>query len=575
MSKFNLQILKSKNIKFTNILSLLILLSYVANNNCETVSSSIKLADQVISNIFQEPGKSVALPSDSQAGHDLDNNCPATVITRGTNPWPVIQAKIQNSVVQIFSQVAEFNWLQPYATPAQGIGTGSGFFINDQGVLITNAHVVSQAKVITCQIPALGKEQFELEVIGISFDRDIALLRLKDYETVSNLLGGAIPFLELGDSEAMLRGEEIMAVGFPLGQQSLKTTVGVISGYYSENGRYYIQIDAAINPGNSGGPSVNGMGQVIGINSAIIPDAQNVGYIIPVRELQMVLKDLYEAPNRLLRRPYLGVFYTAAGKEMAEYLGNPTTGGCLVYDIAKGSLCDKVGLKPYDMIYEVNGQKLDAYAEISMPQKADKISLSDYMSYVTLGSEVSLVIYRNGERKEFKFKFDVGTLPAVRSMYPDYEKIEFEVFGGFVIMPLSQNHLPLLAARETGLIKFLKPLDQIDPVLVISHILPGSAAQSSRLFAPGKCIKELNGVEVSTMAEFRAALKKSLVTGIVTLKTDNDVFSVFSLPKILQNEPRLAGTYNYQISETVRELIQIFDPKKVVPAKPVKAKSKK
>lgn len=546
MSKFNLQILN-----FKNILSLLVLclISPVANSS-ETV-------------VTLEPSHTTV-------------NCPAPVIMRGTNPWPVIQAKLQNSVVQVFSQIAAFNWLQPYATPSQGIGTGSGFFINDQGVLITNAHVVSQAKVITCQIPALGKEQFELEVIGISFDRDIALLRLKDFETVANLLGGTIPFLELGDSETVLRGEELMAIGYPLSQQSLKTTVGVMSGYHSEKGRYYIQIDAAINPGNSGGPSVNSLGQVIGINSAIIPDAQNVGYIIPVRELQMVLKDLYEAPNRLLRRPYLGIFYTAASKDTANFLGNPTPNGCLVYDIAKGSLCDQVGLKAGDMIYEVNGHKLDAYAEISLPKKADKISLVDFMSYVTLGSEVSIVVYRLGERKEFKFKFDVDVkaLPAVRSMHPDYEKIEYEVFGGFVIMPLAQDHLPLLANSDTSLVKYLKPLNQVDPVLVISHILPGSAAQSSRIFGPGNCLKELNGEAVTTMAEFRTALKKSLQTGIVILKTDNDVFSVFSLARILQDEPKLASIYNYQISETVRELIQKFDLKQIA-AKPIKAKSKK
>ncbi len=559
MSKLNLQIFNSKN-----ILSLLILLSHIVQSSCEVTNNSEQLPDQLIVDLLQEPTDDIA---NYQAG------CPATVITRGSNPWPVIQAKIQNSVVQIFSQVAEFNWLQPYATPAQGITSGSGFFINDQGVLITNAHVINQAKVITCQIPALGKEQFELEVIGVSFDRDIALLRLKDLDGTSSALGGAIPFLELGDSEAVLRGEEIMAVGFPLGQQFLKTTVGVISGYESLDGRQYIQIDAAINPGNSGGPAVNGMGQVVGINTAGIREAQNVGYIIPVRELQMVLKDLYEAPNRLLRRPYLGVFYSSATKEVANFLGNPPTGGCLIFDTAKGGLVDKVGLKPYDMIYEINGQKVDFYGEISLPKKADKISLADYMSYVTLGSDVSLVIYRYGERKEFKFKFDDAALPSVRSMHPDYEKIEYEVFGGFVIMPLAQNHLPLLAPKETRLVKYIKPQDQIDPVLVISHILPASAAQSSRIFSPGNCLKELNGVEVATMKEFRAALKKSLETGIVTLKTDNDVFSVFSLAKILQDEPKLAGIYNYQISEAIRELIQKFDINKVV-AKPVKVKHK-
>ncbi len=103
------------------------------------------------------------------------------IVTKN-DPWLAVQPKVKDTVVQVFSQVGEFNWLEPYKTPNQSEGRGSGFFINEDGDIITNAHVVDQAKAVSIQIPSLGKEQFEVEIIGVSFDRDIALLRLKKNE---------------------------------------------------------------------------------------------------------------------------------------------------------------------------------------------------------------------------------------------------------------------------------------------------------------------------------------------------------------------------------------------------------
>ena len=106
-------------------------------------------------------------------------------------------------------------------------------------------------------------------------------------EIIKNEIGG-VKFLTLGDSDYVHRADEIMALGYPLGQQNLKSTTGVVSG----REQHLIQISAPINPGNSGGPSLNIRGEVIGINTAYIPDAQSVGYIIPINELKIILEDL-------------------------------------------------------------------------------------------------------------------------------------------------------------------------------------------------------------------------------------------------------------------------------------------
>src|SRR5207249_4901678 len=121
------------------------------------------------------------------------------------------------------------------------------FFINDEGDLITNAHVVNQAPTVWIQIPSLGKQIIDVDVLSVSPERDLALLRVKPegLKTIRAALG-SIPYLSFGDSDTVKRSEEVLALGYPLGQQSLKSTSGVISGREG----HLIQMSAAINPGN-------------------------------------------------------------------------------------------------------------------------------------------------------------------------------------------------------------------------------------------------------------------------------------------------------------------------------------
>jgi serine protease Do len=230
-------------------------------------------------------------------------------------PWRPIQEEIHDTVVQIFSQIAETDLLQPYKTPAQYSVRGSGFIINDKGDIITNAHVVEQAIAIWIQIPSLGKCLLDVDLVGICPERDLALLRITD-EGLALLRAqkGFIPYLTLGDSDTVRRADEVLALGYPLGQESLKSTTGVISG----REKNLIQMSAPINPGSSGGPLLNVKGQVIGINTAGITEAQNIGYIIPINELCVILPELYT--SKLLRKPTMGVLLINATHALTEFL---------------------------------------------------------------------------------------------------------------------------------------------------------------------------------------------------------------------------------------------------------------
>ncbi|MDR3646896.1 MAG: trypsin-like peptidase domain-containing protein [Candidatus Babeliales bacterium] len=470
-------------------------------------------------------------------------------------PWAEIRSGFKDCVVQIFCHAGEFNWLEPYKSPTQREGAGSGFFIDDKGHIVTNAHVVNQAKAITLQIPALGKERLDVEIVGICFDRDIALLKIsaEDLDKIKKAVG-KIPYLKLGNSDKISGGSEIMVLGYPLGQQCLKSTKGVVSG----RERQLIQIDAPINPGNSGGPVVNVNGEVIGIASSGILEAQNVGYIIQVNELKVVLGSLLNPPSsKLVRKPFLGVFYNIGSDSLSKYLGNPQ-GGCYITGVYKDSLLDKVGIKSGDVIFEVNGNKVDFYGEIKLPGSDDKISLTDYISFLPLDKDINLAVYRDSARKDFNFKFTQSKLPKIRLMHPDYERIDFEVFAGLVVMELARNHTPYLLMAAPDLIKYEEAKNQTEPVLVVTHVLADSQASRSRILAPGTLITQVNGNDVKTLQEYRKAIRNSMDSGFFTIKTSNDIFAVFDLKKVVQDEMRLPKIYRYPLSNVVEELIKRY-----------------
>src|SRR3989339_408450 len=483
--------------------------------------------------------------------------------------WSKVQANVKNTVVQVFVQIAQFNWVQPYATPAQGEATGTAFFIDEEGYLITNAHVVSQARALAIQVPVFGKERLGVEIIGVCFDRDLALLRVNHEGRVCLREAlGKIPYLKLGDSNQVNRSDEIMTLGFPLGQQSLKSTVGVVSGRESVEFRQYIQIDAAINPGNSGGPSLNYNGEVVGINTAHIPGAQLVGYIIPINELKIILDELYKKEHeqdKLLRKPYLGILYNASTLALNRYLGNPP-GGVYISEVYKGCILDKAGIKKGDVLFEINGKKLDMFGQLNVPWLEDKISVEDYIFYLKYGQMITLKIYRNGEVKEFTLKFEHSDLPPVRTIYPDFEEVEYDVVGGMVVMELRRNHLPLLINVMPTLVQYGEAKNQLKSAVIITHVLPDSAAQRSRVLGSGMRLKEVNGIKMNSLADFRKAILKAGQTSFIKVRTNEGIVAVFPLMEILRDEPRLSSIYHYPVSNTIKELMMMkqYDAQKKI-----------
>lgn len=483
-----------------------------------------------------------------------------SIIFSDPTNWTKLQEVMHNAVVQVFAQVGRFNWLEPYKIEEESESRGSGFLISEEGYIVTNAHVVHEAKRVWVHMPFFGREVIHVDVVGFCPERDLALLRIKPKELADiKARLQIVPFLRFGDSDLVRPTDSILVLGYPLGQYRLKSTMGIVSGREAGYGQALIQMTAPVNPGSSGGPVLNSQGEVIGITIAMIYPANSVGYAIPINELKQILDNLYT--ENFVRIPFLGAQFIASNDSKAEYLGNPKPAGLYICKVLKDMLFDKAGIKAGDMLYEFNGFRLDAYGETIAPWSNDKTPFTDLIARVNIGEEIFVVIYRDGKRFEIKFKYELLPPYPIRRMYPDYENIEFETIAGMVIMQLAENHLPILLDYAPDLIKYMEAQEKEFPKLVITHVIPGSLSYQLRSILPGDIIKEVNGVKVTVIDELRAALEKSVSANYLTLITGRDIFAAFSLEDILADELHLSKDFIYPLSKTVERLLDLSKKK--------------
>jgi S1-C subfamily serine protease len=219
---------------------------------------------------------------------------------------------------------------------------GSGFIISRDGYILTNNHVIEQAEGILVKLPN-GRE-YEAKVIGKDAETDIALIRIKLDESLT--LAG------LGNSETLQVGERVIALGYPWGGEQTVNS-GIISAKGNGN---FIQTDFSFYPGSGGGPLINMEGKVIGINTAILPQTQGIGFSIPINTVKTILPDL-KTKGRVVRG-WLGVAIQDVTSELAESMKLTQGSGVLVSEVVKGGPADKAGLLASDLIVEVNGNKL-------------------------------------------------------------------------------------------------------------------------------------------------------------------------------------------------------------------------
>ncbi len=485
-------------------------------------------------------------------------NPSAAVLTQvslaSSKKWVELQRKNKDAVIQVYATISEFNWIEPYRTPDYNEATGSGFFINNRGDFVTNYHVVGHSKNVQIQMPTQGQSRYDAVIIGVSPERDLALLALTDDARQElQQIYGTIPFVTLGDSDAISRGEEILALGYPLGMSHMKGSQGIVSGIERTkllDNQLCFQMTAPINPGSSGGPCFNEEGQVIGVNFAGIQMAQNVGFVIPINDLKNALSDLYKV--KFLRKPKLGGVFWPSSYDMSCYLQHPDDGGYYISRVMKDTLFEKIGIKSGDVLYQINGHKVDFYGDVTVSWNDEKVAFFDLLNRKTVGDSVDLVVYRQGAKKNFSFKLEPRSMLPIRLMFPGYEEIDYEVFGGIVFMNLTLNHICIMAEKIPALLRYASIDNQYKPAVVVTHVLPSSPAHRLRgTVQPGFILDEINGQKVATLEQLRQSVTKSLDSGFVTMKFEDDLLSVFALDTIMSDEHRLASIFKYKKSALV------------------------
>jgi serine protease Do len=361
--------------------------------------------------------------------------------------------------------------------PQKREGAGSGFFIDERGLALTNNHVVEGADKI--QVQLADDTEYPAKIVGRDPATDVALIQVEG--------PGPFPSLSLGDSHGLRVGEWVMAVGNPLNMDHT-VTVGVVSakgralGLADRSFENYVQTDAAINPGNSGGPLVNLQGQVVGINAAINIQGQNLGFAIPINTAKAILPQL-EKTGKVVRG-YLGVYITNITDKDQKSFNLPSRNGALVQDLEADGPADKAGLKPGDVIVAVNGATIKETRE-----------LIDRVSALPPGAKVKLDVLRDGQPQ---------IITAELTERPGNGEEQSEE-GGEEVSPTGKLGLRVDSLDP----RMRRRLDLPDDVngVVVTDVQDLSPADEAGL-QPGLVITRVNGRDVTTPDDLTREIKK-------------------------------------------------------------------
>jgi serine protease Do len=383
-----------------------------------------------------------------------------------------------------------------YYRPVQG----SGFIVSADGYILTNNHVVEDAEKII--VTLRDGVEFKAEIIGTDKQNEVAVIKI-DSEN--------LPVLELADSDKLEVGEWVIAIGNPFGL-SHTVTQGIVSakgrsGIGLAGYEDYIQTDAAINPGNSGGPLINLHGEVVGINTAIIGPGGNIGigFAIPINMAKFSYTQLIEGGKVV--RGALGIKIRDLDADLAESLGVKESKGVVIEEVNKDSAADKAGLERYDVIVELNGDKIEGANE-----------LRNKVAMLKPGTKAKIVVVRKGKRKTINAELG-DSAKELKAFATPAERLERL---GLAVQNLSED-----VARRYG-------YESLSGVIV-TQVQPDSEAARKGIEA-GMLILEVDQQPIKNTKHFDKAMDKAAEKGQALLLITDGRFSYLAVLKLTEEK---------------------------------------
>tara|TARA_B110000971_G_scaffold221847_1_gene270990 strand:- start:2330 stop:3712 length:1383 start_codon:yes stop_codon:yes gene_type:complete len=444
----------------------------------------------------------------------------------------------KKKIIKIVSQKIKVNYKEPYKLNDINSVIGSGFFIKDN-YIITCSHCIDNARDIYIEVSDEGEQRYKVELVGLCPYLDIAVLKSTEYKSKE--------YFKLGNSDKITVGNNVVAIGFPLGQTSIKITSGIISGRQDGN----IQTDTPVNPGNSGGPLIYN-NKVVGIVSSGIKNSSNVGFAIPINKYDVIKTELYDKKQTIIYRTGINTLFSYNNSDDNLLSLHNAKNGIYISDI--GSKIH--GLKHGDILCSINNNKIDNFGYIKSKKINDKISINELIDYIKIGDSIKIEYVRNKKSHKTSFIYK-NTNFAIRYLYPRFEKLEYEVLDGIVITGLTMNYLKLMVDDEEestlnmSLYKYFEIKNRLTPKIIVSYIYPNTDINNLNVLKQGDIITKCNNIEVETIEDLRkASIKFTIIKKkrFILLETDLHKTVIIDVNRYINKGNNNRNTFRYPIT---------------------------